>query len=258
MKTAVRREGPAPATKTGDRTRRFVLSDESVDRYNTTFKVDGWQLENYSRNPVVLWCHDHRSAPLGKATVSKMGSQLIAEVEFFDDAVNPDSPRLMAMIDAGVMGVSVGAQVLEAEWNEERESEDEWENWLYPPLDYTAAELLEMSVVNVPGNPNALPVRSDSAQELRLVVEGLAYRSADRGPVRPSADQLEKLRALRAAAKAKRSTPPVPADPESQALELEGLDADGVKKLVDETVNEVLADRKRASELRERGELEVA
>jgi hypothetical protein len=144
MKTPIRREAPVGAEATGDRKRRFVLSDESVDRYNTVFKLAGWELENFSRNPVVLWCHDHRSLPLGKASVSKSGGALVAEVEFFDDATNPDATRIMKMVDGGVMGVSVGARVLESEYNLERESEDEWENWVSPPLDFTRAELLEI------------------------------------------------------------------------------------------------------------------
>lgn len=260
MKTPIRREAPAGAEATGDRKRRFVLSDESVDRYNTVFKLDGWELENFSRNPVVLWCHDHRSLPLGKASVSKSGGQLVAEVEFFDDATNPDASRIMKMVDGGVMGVSVGARVLESEYNLERESEDEWENWMSPPLDFTRSELLEMSIVNVPGNANALPVRTAELDELRLMTQAVAYRSGLSTELKPNRE----AKALRAAALAKRSAaepsaaePAAPA-PTEEVVELpEGLDAEGLAKLVRDTVTESIADRSKATALRQRGELEV-
>lgn len=259
---AVRREAPV-SEKTGERTRRFVLSDESVDRYNTTFKVEGWELENFERNPVVLWCHNSRSLPIGKASVSKTDAQLLAEVEFFDEATNPDAPRIMKMVDAGVLGVSVGARVLESEYNLDRESEDEWENIFNPPIDFTRAELLEMSVVAIPGNPNALPLREASLDELRLAHESLAFRSA----AAPGKIDRKDVKALREAALARRATPapepeqptmPAPVDPELEQLDVEGLDEAGLKQLVAETVSEAIADRSKSAALRKRGELEVA
>lgn len=259
MKTPIRREAPAGAEATGDRKRRFVLSDESVDRYNTIFKLDGWELENFSRNPVVLWCHDHRSLPLGKASVSKAAGQLVAEVEFFDDTTNPDASRVMKMVDAGVMGVSVGARVLESEYDLERESEDEWENWISPPLNFTRSELLEMSIVNVPGNANALPMRSAELDELRLMTQAVAYRASQATDLKPNRE----AKALRAAALAKRTAaePPVavePPAPTEDVVELpEGMDAEGLAKLVRDTVTESIADRSKATALRQRGELEV-
>jgi len=260
MKTPVRREAPSGAEATGDRKRRFVLSDESVDRYNTVFKLAGWELENFSRNPVVLWCHDHRSLPLGKASVSKSGGALVAEVEFFDDTTNPDATRIMKMVDGGVMGVSVGARVLESEYNLERESEDEWENWVSPPLDFTRAELLEMSIVNVPGNANALPMRTAELDELRLMTQAAVFRASEPRDLKAHPE----AKALRAAALAKRSAaePSAPAAPPpapgEETVELpEGLDAEGLAKLVRDTVTESIADRLKATALRQRGELEV-
>lgn len=258
MKSAIRREAPA-SEKTGDRTRRFVLSDESVDRYNTTFSADGWELENFQKNPVVLWVHNSYALPLGKASVRVENKQLLADVEFFDESVNPDAPRVMKMVDAGVLGVSVGARIIEAEYNEERESEDEVENWWNPPLDYRRQELLEMSVVTVPGNPNALPLRDASLDEMRLVTQAVVHRSAT-GENRPNRAEVQKLRE---AAKAKRAQPapppaPAPVDSELETLEVEGLDDAAVSKLIADTVKEAITDRQNAERLRERGELEVA
>lgn len=262
MKSAIRREAPA-SEKTGDRTRRFVLSDESVDRYNTTFSADGWELENFERNPVVLWVHNSYALPLGKASVRVENKQLLADVEFFDESVNPDAPRVMKMVDAGVLGVSVGARIIEAEYNEERESESEVENWWNPPLDFKRQELLEMSVVTVPGNPNALPLRDASLDEMRLVTQAVVHRSASVPSARELNDMRVEVKRLREAAKAKRAQPapppaPAPVDPELETLEVEGLDDAAVKALIADTVKEAITDRQNAERLRERGELEVA
>lgn len=268
MKSAIRREAPA-SEKTGDRTRRFVLSDESVDRYNTTFSADGWELANFEKNPVVLWVHNSYALPLGKAAVRVENKQLLADVEFFDESVNPDAPRVMKMVDAGVLGVSVGARIIEAEYNEERESEDEVENWWNPPIDYKRQELLEMSVVTVPGNPNALPLRDASLDEMRLVTQAVVHRSAA-AENRPNRAEVQKLReaarARRASAEiaaaigAQPAPPPAPApvDPELETLEVEGLDDAAVSQLIADTVKEAITDRQNAERLRERGELEVA
>ena len=35
----------------------FVISSEAVDSYGTVFKMDGWKLERYNRNPVVSYNH---------------------------------------------------------------------------------------------------------------------------------------------------------------------------------------------------------
>jgi hypothetical protein len=260
MKTPIRREAPAGAEVTGDRTRRFVASDESVDRYNTVFKLDGWELDAYGANPVVLWCHDSRGLPVGKATTAKTGGKLVADVEFFSDDLHPDASRIMGMVDAGVLGISVGARVLESEYNLERESEDEWQNWAYPPLDFTRAELLELSIVTVPGNANALPMRTAELADLRLMTQAVAFRAAQTADQRPSPE----AKALRAAALAKRAAaaqpPPAPqAQSTEELVELpEGLDADGLAKLVRDTVNEVVSEKAKAAELRNRGELEVS
>lgn len=41
-----------------DRSVDFVISTGALDRYNSTIAVDGWQTENFDKNPVVLWAHD--------------------------------------------------------------------------------------------------------------------------------------------------------------------------------------------------------
>ena len=259
------------AEKTGDRVRRVVVSDESVDRYNTTFAADGWELRNYEANPVLLWCHDASAMPLGKATPIRQGKQLLADCEFFGPELNPDADRVLRMLDAGILAVSHRFDPIEEEYNPERETGD-WRDYVYPPIDYKRQELLEVSIVTVPGNANALPLRDlATAEDLRLVAQAAMVRALDK----PEPRDAKEISALRATALAKRTAPATPqpepaAEPvappadvpvslpvDEQVLEVEGLDDAGVSQLVKETVQEVIDGRSRSASLRRRGELEV-
>jgi hypothetical protein len=73
----VTREAPKPgallrrgalikAVNSEARTMRFVASDESVDRYGDIIRASGWQLENFRKNPVLLFAHDSRQPPVGQ------------------------------------------------------------------------------------------------------------------------------------------------------------------------------------------------
>ena len=242
------------AEKTGERTRRVIVSDESVDRYNTTFRAAGWETGNFEKNPVLLWCHDASKLPLGRATIIRGKTDLRADVEFFGPELNPDADRVLRMIDAGVLAVSHRFEPLEYSYNLDREQHgDGW----YPPIDYTRQELLEVSIVTVPGNANALPLRDlKDPADLRLVFEASLVRSAD-APTSPSKVDLAELRARALKLRTAENEPAeVPID--EQALDVEGLDEAGVAKLVQDTVKEVLGEQIRAAALRRRGELEVA
>lgn len=242
------------AEKTGERTRRVIVSDESVDRYNTTFRADGWETGNFEKNPVLLWCHDASKLPLGRATVVRTKTDLRADCEFFGPELNPDADRVLRMIDAGVLAVSHRFEPLEYSYNLDREQHgDGW----YPPIDYTRQELLEVSIVTVPGNANALPLRDlQDPADLRLVAEAAMVRSADapsKLDVTALRERALKLRAVEP------KTEPAPEKPvDEQVLEVEGLDDAGVAKLVQDTVKEVVGEQGRAAALRHRGELEVA
>ena len=45
----------------------FVLSTDDVDRHGDVVASDGWRLEAYLRNPVLLWAHDYRHPAIGRA-----------------------------------------------------------------------------------------------------------------------------------------------------------------------------------------------
>ncbi len=78
-----------------ERTAEFVISTESIDRHGTVFKMDGWELEAYNRNPIVCYNHDTGSNPdtvIGTSVVYKEGNQLIGKVTFEDEGDNEIAP----------------------------------------------------------------------------------------------------------------------------------------------------------------------
>ena len=73
----------AEVRASGERSMRFVISTEGVDRDNDTIRASGWKLAGYRQNPVVLWAHDHKQLPVARCTdVHVEGDRLVAVAEF--------------------------------------------------------------------------------------------------------------------------------------------------------------------------------
>jgi HK97 family phage prohead protease len=128
----------------------FVSSDETLDRYDEIISASGWQITNYQRNPVFQNAHQYGDIifTLGKALITEVrNGRLYQRIEFATD-VNP-----MARIAYGLYrgkflnAVSVGFIPLR------------WENGSVEKgfrRKYLSQELLEVSAVGIPANPNAL------------------------------------------------------------------------------------------------------
>jgi hypothetical protein len=136
-----------------------VITTENVDRYGEVIKLDGWELENYMNNPVVLLSHDSSQPPIGIATgvVSRDG-KMIATGKFAPASANPVAQQIRQLYDLGIMrATSVGFIEKEREGNL-----------------ITKAELLEFSFVSIPANPFALSTMVKSGISIDgLVTKGL-------------------------------------------------------------------------------------
>ncbi len=125
----------------------FVISDATIDRYGDTIAADGWDFEAFKKNPVLLWAHDYAALPLGimGAPWKSYGSTIKAEVETFATKdENPMAPAVESMLRRGLLNaVSVGFMPKSFDFGKEG-------------IDYLEQELLEVSVVPVPANANAL------------------------------------------------------------------------------------------------------
>jgi HK97 family phage prohead protease len=146
---------PAPlvaekATADGDRTFTFTISSATVDRMGDTIAVSGWRLENFKRNPVVLWGHDGSMLPVGRATsVWVQNGKLKAKATLAPADVSQYAERVRSMIAGGFLtATSVGFAPIKYAF-----SEDPSRKY---GIDFLEQELLEFSIVTIPANPDAL------------------------------------------------------------------------------------------------------
>lgn len=130
-----------------------IASDETVDRSWEVIKVSGWDIENYMKNPIILFGHDYRDINniVGKATeVINNWKQLIIKGIF---AWTETAQTARQLYDEGILKtVSVGFRILERGEDEERSV-------------IKRAELLELSFVPVPCNPNALDIAKELVEK---------------------------------------------------------------------------------------------
>lgn len=136
------------AADTIQRILEICISDESVDRYDSILKADGWMLDNYRKNPVVLFGHCYDELPIGKDTGVRLtdGRKLIGRPQFAPREMNPLADSTYLMLLGGYLNASsVGFLPLEWTFDEGRNG-----------YNIIRQELLEYSIVPVPANPNAL------------------------------------------------------------------------------------------------------
>lgn len=139
-----------------DRTVEFVASDASVDSYGTVLNPEGWNLARYNKNGIVGYQHDVYMSDdpdnvIGKGEARVDNGQLLLKVTFEPAELNEKADKIYRKILFGTLkGVSVGFNSEAGHWGEEKRGEN-------PDVYYyDSMELLEVSVVNIPSNANAV------------------------------------------------------------------------------------------------------
>lgn len=148
-------------TDLGDRTLRFVFSDESIDRDEELILASGWRLDNYIKAPVILPYHDRWGPPVAKTVGLEINTdkELVGDVQFPTKDVSEQGDFLYRMYKNGFMfATSVGFLPTYEKMVFGDTSKGE------PYVTFTEQELLEVSLVSVPSNPNAL-IKSKSFQK---------------------------------------------------------------------------------------------
>jgi HK97 family phage prohead protease len=146
----------------------FIASDETLDRYEEVIRADGWDLRHYNQNPVFQNAHNYGDVihTLGRALVTEVrDGRLFQRIEFAVEA-NP-----LARIAYGLYrgkflnAVSVGFISLECE---EGTRDTRWRRR------HLKQELLEVSAVGIPANPNALALGYKSGAVAKSDLQELA------------------------------------------------------------------------------------
>ena len=171
----------AEAPQGVDRRMTFVASDETRDSYGTVLPIDEWNLERYNNNGVVGYAHNlygsYDADPdyvIGRGRAYIKGSELLIDIEFEPEGTNKIADKVWRKLQFGSLnGVSVGFSAQGAHWGEGEEAED----GANPTLYYTGLELLEVSVVTIPANPNA--VRRSISEEMADIHETINKVVAD-------------------------------------------------------------------------------
>jgi HK97 family phage prohead protease len=145
----IRKVLTAEVKELADGVLEFIGSAGSTDRDGEVIKAEGWELENYKKNPVILWAHRYDEPPIGKAVnVKVVGPNLVFQVKFADATIYPFADTIYKLCKGGFLNAtSVG--FIPKEWELGKKESD-------PARTFTKQELLELSIVPVPSNPDAL------------------------------------------------------------------------------------------------------
>jgi len=138
----------------GDRQVRVIVSTESLDRDGDIIVAEGINLDEYRKNPVILWMHNHFS-PIAKAEdVAVKNGQLEALIQFPPEGVDMESDRVYGLIKAGVLNAtSIG--FIPGEWTAMDPERP------YGGRKYLTSEMYEFSIVSVGSNRDALVIERD-------------------------------------------------------------------------------------------------
>lgn len=129
-----------------------VASTSVLDRHGETVSAEGWDIKNYKKNPVILWGHDHTQPAIGKAgkvLVEGEGKKARLVIEpIFQEVTELGRAIKQLVLDGFIKALSVG----------------------FKPIDqdgpnYLKQELLEVSYVNVPANPEAMTLAYKSLKD---------------------------------------------------------------------------------------------
>ena len=161
-----------------DRVIEFISSTENVrDRDGDIIAVDGWDLSNFRKNPLVLFGHQYDKPAVGKVISSRITDNALRQkVKFIGpDVANEqeysDWPEWLKFADLlyqlyskGYMqAVSVGFSPVEFEYADEEDAN----------VNFLKQELLELSLVTIPSNPAALQAAGIKGKDKQLIKDYL-------------------------------------------------------------------------------------
>jgi len=150
---------------------KFRANDGDFDRYQDRNAVSGWQLDNFNANPVILWMHDDASGgafggssdrlPIGRGRAYVEGDALMVDIEF--DQGDEFAKQIEGKVERGILN-AVSVRYLMHKYHENEQG----------GFDSDEQELLEISVVVIPGNQRATRIKAESDTRAELIKEIVA------------------------------------------------------------------------------------
>lgn len=147
------------AERSGDRKLRVKVHGDQTNRNGAKLVPNGWVLEHYLQNPVVLWNHQWDRPPVGRTvSLTVTASGLEAEIEFLPAGLSQFADQIWALYENDFMnGVSPGWLPLE------------WQELDDGSVLFTKMDLLEISLVNIPADPTALRIAEAKGLDVSAV-----------------------------------------------------------------------------------------
>ena len=141
--------GEPRATDAETRTLQVTITTRARDREGDVVEPRGLDFDAFLQNPVVLWAHDLTRAPIGRVrAVEVRDDRVDATVQFADTAMGREIHGLYA--ERYLNAWSIG--FLPREWSVLEDTDGAGSQGFH----ITAAEVVELSAVPVPANPEAL------------------------------------------------------------------------------------------------------
>lgn len=156
---------------------RFKASTEIEDRDDDIIRADGWKIDTYKTNPIILYMHQRTLPAVARCVnifIDKLNKQLVMDVKFPTlEELSTDiehvhdhakfSDMLYNMYVNGYMNtVSVGFMGIKFSRRTDQPDVPEYARGIL----FEEQELLELSLVTIPANPDAQMVRSAMAKGL--------------------------------------------------------------------------------------------
>lgn len=143
----------ATITKADDGSFIAVASTNSIDRHGEIVDNNGWDLKAFKKNPVILWGHDHTEPAIGvskKTWVEGVGKKAKLMIQPVLHDVTEKARAIKQLVEMGVIkSLSVGFKPIESK----------------DGITFDKNELLEVSMVNVPANSDAMMLAFKSLKD---------------------------------------------------------------------------------------------
>ena len=190
----------------------FVASTDTADRYGDVINQEGWNLDAYRNNPVVLLNHNANALPIGRGEVKIKDKQLVIDVVFDKDDETAQVVERKArngFMNAVSVGFNPIEQMSRSELPKDHPAFVERGGGNY----FNKSELLEVSIVTIPANSEAtqmsaknINIRNLIRQELKNIItknnvknntveieapEGHHWMNYKDGPVLMAGDDVE-------------------------------------------------------------------
>jgi phage head maturation protease len=154
----------------------FIASTATLDRYHEIIEPAGWRLDSYRRNPVFQNAHNYGDIvfTLGKALVTEVRAvgdrQALCQRIQFATEVSPVARIAYGLYKGGFLNaVSVG--FIPLRWEDPPPPGGSGAASGTPRRRYLEQELLEVSAVAIPANPDALALGLKSGAVSRSDVQ---------------------------------------------------------------------------------------